>query len=90
MSMLSCGWVVMSMSDIGYRVYGSYVLNTPENGVVDHRLEVDTAREDLIRSMMASPDFHHDALRNGVQQGLLLTRGGEQHTYNVKIGRAHV
>ena len=33
--------------------------------------------------MMASPDFHHDALRNGVQQGLLLTRGGEQHTYNV-------
>lgn len=44
---------------------------------------VQSHREDLIRYAPTNPDYHEDTLRNGVVQPLILTRGGENHSYNV-------
>ena len=71
------------MFDVGARLYGQYVLYGDGDGMVDNYQEVASARDDLYRDMMASPDFQRTAKRNGVPQGMLLTRGGEKHTYNV-------
>lgn len=63
-----------------YNAYRDYVLQ----GTADEwDFEVSSAKRDLLNDMSLSPDFHPDTLRNGSPQPLLLTRGGEQHTYNV-------
>lgn len=71
------------MFDVASSIYKAYITTSDEDGLFEHELEVSSSREDLRSEMMASPDYHHNALRNGTRQGLLLTRGGEQHTYNV-------
>ena len=53
------------------------------DGVCDLEREINTARSDLLSDMVSNPDYHCDTKRNGVVQPLLLTRGGEQHSYNV-------
>ena len=71
------------MFDVGSRLYSQYVCSSDRDGMIDNYQEVVSAREDLYRDMMASPDFQRTAKRNGVPQGMLLTRGGEKHTYNI-------
>ena len=63
-----------------YRVYSRYLLGGEYS---DLKREVQSAKEDLLMDMMASPDYQPDALRNGVAQPMLFTRGGEAHTYNI-------
>lgn len=69
-----------SMSNISYEAYRRYVLM---DGSDDLEIERQTSRTDLLGSMIDNPDYHPDSKRNGVVQPLLLTRGGEQHSYNV-------
>lgn len=71
------------MFNIGASLYSRMVLPNDYDGMADNQLEVMSAREDLKRDMMASPDFQRAAKRNGIPQGMLFTRGGEKHTYNV-------
>ena len=73
----------MTRFDITSQLYRSYILQDARDGNADHSAEVAFAKEDLAADMMGSPDFHHTAMRNGVVQGMLFTRGGEQHTYNI-------
>lgn len=68
------------MFNPSYEVYSQYQLM---DGVCDLEREINTARNDLLYDMISSPDYHCDTKRNGVVQPLLLTRGGEQHSYNV-------
>ncbi len=68
------------MFNPSYEIYRQYQLM---DGVCDLEREVNTARSDLLADMMSNPDFHCDTKRNGIVQPLLLTRGGEQHSYNV-------
>lgn len=69
----------MQMSD-GIRLYQS-VLSA--QGFSELARQVNIHKHDLSESMVSNPDFHPDATRNGVVQPMMLTRGGNQHTYNV-------
>lgn len=40
-------------------------------------------KRDLKQYALGSPDFHPEAKRNGVEQGFLFTRGGEENSYNI-------
>ena len=63
-----------------YDAYRDYVLQ----GAADEwDFEVNSSKRDLLNDMSLSTDFHPDTLRNGSPQPLILTRGGEQHTYNI-------
>lgn len=73
----------MTKFNVASQLYRSYVLQDMKDGRFDHDAEVASAKADLVADMMGSADFHHDAMRNGVVQGMLFTRGGEQHTYNI-------
>ena len=44
---------------------------------------IQTSKDDMRRYAEASPDYQPDALRNGMSQPMLFTRGGEQHSYNI-------
>lgn len=44
---------------------------------------IQASKDDLRRKAVASPDYQPDALRNGVRQPMIFTRGGENHQYNV-------
>ena len=61
-------------------VYAAYVL---AHGDDEHAIGVQESRDDLLEAMVNNPDYHPDAKRNGVQQGMMFTRSGEQHSYNV-------
>lgn len=61
-------------------LYKDYVLHGTSS---EWDCEVQTSKADLLRDMILSPDYHADTLRNGYVQPLLLTRGGEKHSYNV-------
>lgn len=63
-----------------YETYRQYQLM---DGGCDLEREINTARSDLLADMISNPDYHCDTKRNGVVQPLLLTRSGEQHSYNV-------
>ena len=73
----------MLMFDISSQLYSAYVLTGDYDGHCDNYSEVMSAREDLMADMLASPDYRANAKRNGIVQGMLFTRGGEQHTYNI-------
>lgn len=63
-----------------YDVYRTYV----GAGVPSIRCRtINDHKRDLLMEAQHSPDFHPDTMRNGVVQPLLLTRGGENHSYNV-------
>lgn len=44
---------------------------------------IQTSKDDMLRKAIHSPDYCPDALRNGMRQPMLFTRGGENHQYNV-------
>lgn len=44
---------------------------------------IQTSKDDLRRKAVHNPDYQPDALRNGVPQPMIFTRGGENHQYNV-------
>lgn len=71
------------MFDISAQLYNAYVLQSYDDGYYDNCAEVTSAREDLMADMLASPDYQANAKRNGFTQGMIFTRGGEQHTYNI-------
>lgn len=68
------------MYDPVCEIYRQYHLM---DGCCDLDREVNTSRQDLLCDMASNPDYHCNTKRNGVVQPLLLTRGGEQHSYNV-------
>lgn len=53
------------------------------NGCDTRSRNIEAARSDLWKYAAGSPDYQPDVLRNGVPQPMLLTRGGENHSYNV-------
>lgn len=53
------------------------------NGDDSRSRNIESARNDLWKYAASSPDYQVDALRNGVSQPMLFTRGGENHSYNV-------
>ena len=61
-------------------LYKDYVL---QGAISEWDHEVQTSKVDFLHDMVLSPDYHEDTLRNGNVQPLLLTRGGEKHSYNV-------
>lgn len=61
-------------------VYRQYMLM---DGATGWSQEVNRAKADLLADITNSPDYHCDTRRNDIPQPLLLTRGGEQHSYNV-------
>lgn len=65
---------------MNHNVYRDYVLQGASDA---WDYEVHSAKQDLLHDMSISPDFHADTLRNGESQPFILTRGGEQNTYNV-------
>lgn len=71
------------MFDVSAQLYNAYILQDMRDGHADNYHGVMSAREDLMADMLASPDYQAHAKRNGVTQGMLFTRGGEQHTYNI-------
>lgn len=70
----------MDKYDHAYVVYkdlmGTVRRGEREDELADHR-------QYLAEDMVYSLDYHADCKRNGIPQPLLLTRGGEEHTYNV-------
>lgn len=52
-------------------------------GATKYERSISDARDDLVRHAADNPDYHTDTLRNGDLQPFILTRGGEEHTYNV-------
>lgn len=70
------------MSDYN-ATYAAYLglMNAEHHGERDR--EIDSHRAAVLNDMLYSPDYHDDCKRNGVKQGLMLTRGGEANTYNV-------
>lgn len=68
------------MDNATYNAYAGYML---QNGLCEREHEINSARLDLLEDMINSLDYHCDTRRNGELQPLLLTRGGEQYTYNV-------
>lgn len=68
------------MHDPSLNVYREYQF---VDGDCSLEREVNSARNDLLRDMVLNPDYHSDTKRNGAIQPFLLTRGGEQHSYNV-------
>lgn len=71
------------MFDISSQLYNAYVLKNDYDGYCDNYAEIMSAREDLMSEILASPDYQASAKRNGITQGMLFTRGGEKHTYNI-------
>lgn len=63
-----------------YNAYKAYIL---QGAFCEREHEILSAKNDLLSDMEMSPDYHFDTLRNGSSQPLLLTRGGEKHSYNV-------
>lgn len=53
------------------------------NGPSHRERTITSHKKDLAINAKKSPDFQPDAKRNGVQQGFLITRGGEDHSYNI-------
>lgn len=53
------------------------------NGTSHRERTITSHKKDLAINARKSPDFQPDAKRNGVQQGFLITRGGEDHSYNI-------
>lgn len=53
------------------------------NGSSHRERTITSHKKDLAINAKKSPDFQPDAKRNGVQQGFLITRGGEDHSYNI-------
>lgn len=68
------------MNNTSLTAYSRWMLM---DGISDRDREVNGARNDLASAMIASADFHEDVKRNGRQQSMMFTRGGEQHSYNV-------
>ena len=67
-------------------MYGSFGAYKGYIGVAGSDLRernIQTSKDDLIRTAKNSPDYHPDAMRNGILQPMLFTRGGENHQYNV-------
>lgn len=62
------------------KTYYDYITEPPKNGLAK---EIEDIRYDLAQDMLSSPDYHSDTKRNGNPQGFILTRGGEQHSYNM-------
>lgn len=63
-----------------YEVYKTYLGGS---GMTRYQRIVETARNDLLSHAQDNPDYHGDTKRNGIDQPFILTRGGEQFTYNM-------
>lgn len=63
-----------------YEVYKTYLGG---NGMTRYQRIVENARNDLLSHAQDNPDYHGDTKRNGIDQPFILTRGGEQFTYNM-------
>lgn len=63
-----------------YEVYKTYLGGS---GVTRYQRIVENARNDLLSHAQDNPDYHGDTKRNGIDQPFILTRGGEQFTYNM-------
>lgn len=61
-------------------LYRKYVF---VNGETTRERTITTHKKELAAKAKDSPDFQADAMRNGIQQGFLFTRGGEENSYNV-------
>ena len=70
----------MSVYDASYNLYAGYITCGAKSS---WHAEVNSSKTDLMSDMMNNPDFQVGALRNGVNQPMLFTRGGEQHSYNI-------
>ena len=63
-----------------YEVYKTYLGGS---GMTRYQRIVENARNDLLSHAQDNPDYHGDTKRNGIDQPFILTRGGEQFTYNM-------
>lgn len=63
-----------------YEVYRGYI---GARGCTKRSRAEHDAKADLIAHAKDNPDYHGDTMRNGIMQPFILTRGGEQHTYNM-------
>lgn len=63
--------------------YAAYLGLTNAGYSGERDAEISEHRAAVLNDMLYSPDYHDDCRRNGVKQGLMLTRGGEENTYNV-------
>lgn len=70
----------MDNYDHAYVVYKD-LMETVRRG--EREDELADHRQYLAEDMVYSLDYQADCKRNGIPQPLLLTRGGEEHTYNV-------
>lgn len=63
-----------------YEVYKEYLGGS---GATRYQRIRESARADLLAHAQDNPDYHDDTKRNGVPQPFILTRGGENFTYNM-------
>lgn len=63
-----------------FDVYRTYLGGA---GATRYDRVVASAREDLLRHAADNPDYHADTKRNDVAQPMILTRSGEDQSYNI-------
>lgn len=66
-----------------FGTFSSYKGYLGVNGSDLRERNICNSKEDMRRTAVNSPDYHPNALRNGIRQPMLFTRGGENHQYNI-------